>query len=179
MTFKKGVSGNPKGRAKGIKQKVPTAEEIAMQAAKDACKAVKWARAVLKDPKFSFDEHVEAAQILTDYAAKILPPKQPKPSPMASVPAPPASDPAPVEEQETPKAPISAEVERPPQPKPLQPTEIAALNQPRIHGEDSHTCVVGPDGKVTYHPKHQPPKPLTHAQVCEAAGASDPRRFRR
>jgi hypothetical protein len=175
MTFEPGVSGNPAGRKPGVKSNKLTPEEIAMAAAKDARKVIKWARAAMKDPSLSFEQHCDAAQILTEFAAKTLPPKAPKPAPAPAAPPPlPTSDEAPV-------ASASAEVEPPPQPKPqqLQPIELAALSQPRIMGEDSHTCIVGSDGKVVYKPRTQAPKPPSYAQVCEAANASDPRRYRR
>jgi hypothetical protein len=55
----------------------------------------------------------------------------------------------------------------------------ASLPHPsRITSEDSHDMIVEAGGKVVYVPKKPPLKPSTYAEVCEAAGATDPRRFR-
>ena len=62
---------------------------------------------------------------------------------------------------------------------PLTPHPAALMHEPRIKKEDSHDVIVGPDGKIVYKRRTPLPAAPTVAQVCEAANASDPRRFRR
>lgn len=93
-----------------------------------------------------------------------------RPAPLVEVPA--APEPAAAPRPAEPK--IADDSGDPPQLQTPHPEALTAAAQPRLNGEDSHDCIVGPDGKVTYKPRQEPPRPKTYAQACE-----DPGRFRR
>lgn len=53
---------------------------------------------------------------------------------------------------------------------------VKRRRKPRVITEDSHDVIVEPGGKVVYLPKGKPERALSHADICERANASDPRR---
>ena len=68
--------------------------------------------------------------------------------------------------------PVVASPQPPPEPKTPHPSALGLPHQPRIVSEDSHDVIVESPGKVIYVARKPPEKPLTYAEVCEAAGAT-------
>jgi|SRR5271165_3976972 len=83
---------------------------------------------------------------------------------------------------ETP-AEAAPEPEPPAPPEPVKPPHaaLAAASgyEPRIKGTDSHDVIIEAGGRVVYIPRDPQPAQQCSQEVCENAGASDPRRFRR